>query len=554
MSRRTRALISMGALGMISCSALFAVPGVAVSGDERRDVRGDGGNNVHVTAPVKLSRPDDVYVRMFSGLPAFAPASDEMRERAKQLGAKGGLLDPSDLLTDPIQSILNPAVFSPNNPDNPNMTAGMTFIGQFLDHDITLDLKSPLLQPTDPRRTTNFRTAAFDLDSLYGDGPKDSPQLYDQRSVDIKFRVEVIPGSEAVSRKGAVRYDLPRDANNNAIIGDSRNDEHVILSQFHLAMLRFHNAVVDHLRAKPALAGASPERIFDMAQRLVRWHYQWIVLNEFLPVTIGQERVTDILRKGPRFYNVDDTVSSQRFRNTRRDIMIPIEFAVAAYRFGHSQVRPSYRLNFGSDSGAPFFAFIFDDSIDPNELDPNDLRGGKRAPRRFVDWQTFFNFGDGNFRPNKKIDTKLSTVLMQLPGSRGPAPGLPSDGVQSLASRNLMRHVNFGIPSGQAIARVLGVPALSPAQLADVQPFGMDRSTPLWYYILKEAEVMEGGLRLGPVGGQIVGEVFVGLLKADRTSYLATERDWKPVLPSATPGEFHITDLLTFAGVVPPLN
>jgi hypothetical protein len=126
--------------------------------------------------------------------------------------------------------------------------------------------------------------------------------------------------------------------------------------------------------------------------------------------------------------------------------------------------------------------------------------------------------------------------------------------VQSLASRNLMRHVNFGLPSGQAVARVLGTRALTPAQLSELQPYDMDRSTPLWFYILKEAQLLEDGLRLGPVGARIVGEVFIGLLKADRTSYLATERGWKPVLPSATAGEFHITDLLTFAGVVPPLN
>lgn len=222
---------------------------------------------------------------------------------------------------------------------------------------------------------------------------------------------------------------------------------------------------------------------------------------------------------------------------------------MAAYRFGHSQLGPSYRLNFGPDAGPPFFAFIFNDS-----LDPNDLRGGKRAPRRFVNWHTFFDFGDGNARPNKRLDSKLSSVLMLLPGSRGPAPGLPSDGVQSLASRNLVRHVNFGVPSGPAIARVMGVPVLTAAQLADLEPYGMDRRTPLWFYILREAEVMENGLRLGPVGSRIVGEVFIGLLKADKTSYLTVDRNWKPVLPSAEPGQFRITDLLTFAGVVPPLN
>jgi hypothetical protein len=487
---------------------------------------------------------------MFPGLPPFAPPTDRFRDLAKRLGEKGGLLDAKDVLTDPIQSILNPAVFSPNNPDSTGMTAGVTFFGQFIDHDLTLDLRSPLLERSDPRRTKNFRTAAFDLDSLYENGPQEFPELYDRSSGDIKFRVETIPGSEAVSRKGAIRYDVPRDANSNAIIGDSRNDEHVIISQFHMAMLRFHNAVVDYLRSKPELVGESAESMFQMAQRMVRWHYQWIVVHEFLPQIIGQERVDEILGRGPRFFNADDS----RFRNARGDPQIPIEFSVAAYRFGHSQVRPSYRLNFGPEGGSPFFAFVVDDSLDPNDPDPSDLRGGKRAPRRFVDWQTFFNFGDGNVRPNKKIDAKLSSVLMHLLGSRGPAPGMPADGVQSLASRNLMRHVNFGLPSGQAVARLLGAEVLTPEQLAELQPYDMDRSTPLWFYILKEAQLLEDGLRLGPVGGHIVGEVFIGLLNGDRTSYLSTERNWKPVLPSSVPGDFRITDLLTFAGVVPPLN
>jgi hypothetical protein len=310
-------------------------------------------------------------------------------------------------------------------------------------------------------------------------------------------------------------------------------------------MLLFHNKVVERLRADHA--NLSAERIFKMAQREVRWHYQWIILHEFLPLTIGQERVDDILHHGIRFYHFD-----------RENPLMPIEFSVAAYRFGHSQIRPSYRLNFGRpDMGhAPFFAFVFDDSLDPTpeNTDPADLRGFKRAPRRFVDWQTFFDFGDNNVRNNKLIDGKLSSVVMLLPGSRGPAPGLPADGVQSLASRNLMRHVNFGIPSGQTIARRMGLPVLTPTQLDMLKPFDMEKSTPLWFYILKEAELMEDGLKLGPVGGRIVGEVFIGLLKADETSYLSTRPHWTPTLPSATHDEFHMTDLLTFAGVVPPLN
>jgi hypothetical protein len=543
MRGRAICVVALGFVGLLS-----GIPDQARAAEDL-----SGRNNLHVSKPSRPRFPDDVYSRMFPGLPAYAPPTDDAREQAQKLGVKGGIIDAADNLTDPIQSIVNPAVFSPNNPDNPNMTAGVTFFGQFLDHDLTLALKAPLLEQTHPRRTTNFRTAEFDLDSVYGDGPDGSPELYDTSSSDIKFRIEAIPGSAQVSRNGAVRYDLPRDANNNAIIADSRNDENVLLSQFHLAMLKFHNAVVDRLRAEPSQAHRSAREIFGEARRQVQWHYQWIIVNEFLPLTIGQDRVDEILKNGPRFYRVHDRTHDSLFRSPRREPLIPVEFAVAAYRFGHSQIRPSYRLNFGPNGGAPFFAFIFDDSADPNDPDPNDLRGGKRAPRRFVDWQTFFKFDD-NVKPNKRIDSKLSTPLMLLPGSRGPAPGLPNDGVQSLASRNLMRHVNFGIPSGQVIARAMGVQVLTSAQLAELAPFGMDRNTPLWYYILKEAEVIENGLRMGPVGSRIVGEVFIGLLKADQNSYLVMNKNWKPTLPSAKSGDFEITDLLNFAGVVHPLN
>ncbi len=539
-------VVALGLAGLLSGTTEQAIAAEDLS--ER--------NNLHVTKPTHPRFPDDVFSRMFPGLPPFAPQTDESREQAKNLGVIGGILDAKDTLAEgPIRLITEPTL-SANNPNNPNMTAGVTFFGQFLDHDLTLALKAPLLENTKPRQTTNFRTAEFDLDSVYGNGPTGSPELYDPSSRDIKFKVEAILGSKAVSRLGAERFDLPRDANNNAIIADSRNDENLLISQFHLAMLKFHNAVVDRLREDPANATRSAQDLFKEAQQQVRWHYQWIVLNEFLPLTIGQNRVDEILRNGPRFYRVHDRTHDSIFRSPRREPLIPVEFAVAAYRFGHSQIRPSYRLNFGAATGGEFFAFVFDDSADSSSPDPNDMRGGKRAPRRFVDWQTFFKFdNDDNFKPNKKVDTKLSSPLFLLPGSRGIAvPGLPGDGIQSLASRNLMRHVNFGIPSGQAIARVMGVRVLTPAQLAELAPFGMDRSTPLWYYILKEAEVLEDGVRMGPVGSRIVGEVFIGLLKADKDSYLTVNKNWKPTLPSAESGDFKITDLLNFAGVVPPLQ
>jgi hypothetical protein len=508
-----------------------------------------GADTVDARFPREPRHADSVFMRMFPELPPFAAQTDAVRAAAARLGALDGPLDARDDLSDPVRSITEPARFSPRNADNPAMTAGMTFFGQFLDHDLTFDRRSPLTASADPARTRNFRTAAFDLDSVYGDGPERTPELYDTTDGDIKLRLDSIPGSGAVSRGGVQRYDLPRDLHGDAVVGDSRNDENLIVSQLHVALLRFHNAVVDRLRAQPEHGGDTPRQLFDQARRSVTWHYQWCIVHEFLPLTIGARRVERLLAEGNRYYRPE----------SRRDAgghpLLPIEFSVAAYRFGHSQIRPSYRLNFGPEGGAPFFAFLFDDALDPNRDDPADLRGGKRAARRFVDWQTFFDFGDGNVRPNKRIDTRLSTPVLALPGSLAPSPGLPSDGVQSLASRNLIRHVNFGLPSGQAVAARMGIAPLSAAELADLEPYGMAGSTPLWFYILREAERRERGLRLGPVGARIVGEVFLGLLRADRRSYLAADPGWKPDLPSAGgAGSFRIADLLRFAGVVVPLQ
>lgn len=509
--------------------------------------------------PARAKYPDNVFTRMYPDLPSFTGQTDNARKAVQQMGAMGGMFDARDNLSDPVRSILNPAVFSPNNPDNPNMSAGMTFLGQFLDHDITFDKKSLLNANAAPMATVNFRTAAFDLDSVYGDGPSGSPELYDTSSGRIKFILQPIPGSAAVSRRGAVRYDVPRDRQNNAIVADSRNDENVVISQMQVALLSFHNAVTEHLAAQPAYRGASAQRIFDDARRLVTWHYQWIILHEFLPKTIGQDRLDSIMRGGLLYYKPHDAANRFVSGGGQEMPRIPIEFAASVYRFGHSQVRPSYRANFGPTGGTPFFAFVFDDKENPASPDPDDLRGGKRAARRFVDWQTFFDFGDGNVRPNKRIDANLSTVLMHLPGARGPSPGLPADGLQSLPARTLTRHVNFGLPSGQAIATRMRMPVLAPSQLSELAPYALDSrttladSTPLFFYVLKEAEVMEHGLRLGPVGSRIVGEVFVGLLKEDARSYLRAAPNWRPTLPARRPGSFNMADLLQFAGVVPPL-
>jgi hypothetical protein len=494
----------------------------------------------HGHAELGESTPQSIFYdhgrfgRLFPALPPFAADTKLMRDALLVLGAKDGPMDATDDLSDPITLITDPAK-SVNNPDNPRITAGFTFLGQFIDHDMTFDPTSSLARRQDPEAIRNFRIPALDLDNLYGGGPVRSPYLYDS-TIDggrTTFLTEEIPGSGGVSVDNSPRFDLPRNSQNTALIGDPRNDENLVVSQLHLALLRFHNKVLDDVKAELG-AGHTVGEIFAEAQRLVRWHYHWLVIHEFLTKTVGKELVDDVLTKGPKYYT------------WRNDPYIPVEFSVAAYRFGHSQVRPSYRANFGTSSADPtqqFFALLFDPAAaDPD--DPDDMRGGRRAPRRFIDWQTFFDFGDGKVRQNKIIDTRLSSVLFDL-------MGMPQDEPTSLASRNLLRNLTMKVPSGQRVAKAMKQPVLAPADLDDLETFNLSTRTPLWFYVLREAHVMANGRRLGPVGGRIVAEVIIGLIKGDRTSYLRQDSDWIPTYGSN--GSFSIVDLLTAAGVVATL-
>ncbi len=481
--------------------------------------------DAHIPA-LQTTPRSDRFGRMFPTLPSFAPTTQPMFQRVtdalNDIGAFGHMLDAKDPIgRPPAELILDPTAFV-NNPDNPNQTAGITFLGQFLDHDMTFDATSPLGQPTPPEQAPNTRTPGLDLDSVYGRGPVSDPHLYNSADK-AKLKVE----------SGGIFEDLPRASDKTAIIADPRNDENVVISGLHAAFLLFHNRVVDRLRSQ----GVPADTVFSEARKLVRWHYQWIILKEYLPLIIGQDRVNSILNNGRRFYR---PASGQQF--------IPVEFQGAAFRFGHSQVRPSYRVNFTSINGGAFFAMVFDPAGE-GQADPVDMRGGARAPRRFIGWPTFFNFGDNNSRPNKRIDTKISTALFRLPLG-AIAGGSPPT---ALPQRNLLRHLTWTIPSGQAIAGAAGLPVLGASNFPELKGYGvgLDGSTPLWYYVLKEAELRESGLRLGSVGSLIVGEVFIGLLQLDPLSYLATNPGWLPTLPrrDGTTGDFRMVDLLTFAGV-----
>jgi len=436
------------------------------------------------------------FVRMFPNLPSFPRDTEKDREALLELGKKGGMMDQTT-----------------KNLDNPNIYAGFTFFGQFIDHDITFDPMSSFEKQNNPEAIENYRTPVLEMDHIYGRGPFADPHLYDISTGGTKLLVENI------SPENDSQYDdVPRNSQNTALVVDPRNDENMIICQLHLAFLKFHNEMVDYVMREGV---KHPFEAFEKAQRLVRWHYQWIILYEYLPLLVGKTLVKDILANGRKFY---------RWRNKP---YIPVEFSMAAFRLGHSQVRPFYQVN------NQFSAPIFNASQDLSHQDPDDLRGGKRAPRRYVEWGNFFNTGTGTPQLGKRIDTTLSSPLFELPFVQPP---------KSLAQRNLLRGLSFGLPCGQDVSEAMRIRPLDHRDLSDVSELGFHRKTPLWFYILREAEIHAEGKRLGPVGSRIVAEVLIGLLQGDENSFIRQNTNWKPILGKK--GKFGIVDLLKFAKVV----
>lgn len=438
--------------------------------------------------------------------------------------------------------------------NNPNIPAGFTYFGQFLDHDITLDLTSLGDKEKDPLGIENFRTPSVDLDCVYGLGPDGSPHLYARNpAAGNKHGPKLLIGKNITVGFGGVtgdfRNDLPRSPEGFALIGDHRNDENLLVAQTHLAFLKFHNAVCDMLSASTN----PPADIFKEARRIVTWHYQWIVLHDWVDRLTETGTVAKILHKGRKFY---------RFKKVP---YMPVEFSAAAYRLGHSMVREKYPHN--KVFTLADFQLLFDFSglsgSIIGDLAPNPPTGPipvSALPSNWIiDWRRFYELGASGgapvkMTPTRKIDPQLAPVLHSLPGGGG-----------NLAFRNLKRGVNLGLPSGQDVAEHVKIKnPLTPDEIASdsdgstdgqaAESQGLHTKTPLWYYILKEAKVRHNGLRLGPVGSIIVSEVFVGLVHGDQNSFLWREKNWKPTLPSATPGDFKMADMLRFVNDINPIG
>jgi Animal haem peroxidase len=476
------------------------------------------------------------FGRMFRALhPAFDPDDESLQPIFEELAAKmvNEFDPPKDGKDDEESGI--PALY--------------TYLGQFIDHDITFDPASSLQKANDPDALVDFRTPAFDLDNVYGRGPDDQPYMYQQAD----NRLFQIGKQKLSGGKDQNAFDLNRGENGRALIGDPRNDENTIVSQFQGLLLRFHNRFVQD----------NPDLSFADVQREVRFHYQFVVLNDFLPRIVHSDVLT-ALRTNGRFDQ-----DKLKFYRPKNAPFLPVEFSVAAYRLGHSMVRPGYRLNDNDQTLLPIFPT-------PAHSLPNGLTGFRPVDPTFgIDWGRFIDIdtrdydGDATIQKNRlqfayRIDTSLVNVLMQLPPVIAQNPS-------SLAARNLIRGWRMGLPSGQAVAHRMGVTPLQDSEIhlgpglesglpadtiANVAGGKFNGKCPLWTYILAEAmlhmqpvkipvvqDVTIQTPRLGPVGGRIVAEVFLGLMFGDAHSMLRQEPEWQP---KAGPG-FALKDFVNFA-------
>ena len=523
-----------------------------------------GGGVRGATLPRRSSQFEGAFGRMFRTL----PPADFSAEALRLLAGTGKLARPGaphrpDGITSPPEVDATDATLpaAPSETDkghdknrihdaeeNSGIDAGYTYFGQFIDHDITFDPASSLQKQNDPDGLVDFRTPRLDLDCLYGRGPDDQPYMYTGDGKRFLLGDKLFEGTTPSPAKDLPRHvwtEKVKDRHGNsvdkhfarALIGDKRNDENSIVSQLHSAMMQFHNRLIEDGVA----------HTFGEAQRLTRWHYQYAVVHDFLPTIVCDKVYKSVLPHVAKGVSIFDAPPALRFYQPEQDAYIPIEFAAAAYRFGHSMVRPIYRLNTQNNDwdrinhlkpqneeerglAGRFFIFA--------GVHNRGLNGFDAYPKdRAIDWSLFFAMngsGDKNVggtrraQPAYKIDPSMVNPLAFLPEFSDESshksltvaamqghPHHDADGkpqMQNLALRNLMRGLFMSLPSGQDVARAMGETPLRADEmfvgkatyadavasadgiskkpknplLASLHP-DFEHKAPLWYYVLAES-------------------------------------------------------------------
>jgi hypothetical protein len=366
------------------------------------------------------------------------------KSEGKHQGCFGRLLDPGkNVNRKDVEEGLIKLANSMDEGDNEDPAGdsdipdGYVFLGQFIDHDITFDTTSGLNKVFGKiEDIANIRTPIFDLDSLYGDGPEAIPFLYQRKPKDA-FLIGTPNNPD----------DLPRNIEGRALIPESRNDENGIISQLQLLWMKFHNAVLEGIENEDIEIFEPVQHKdvkFEKAKRAVQRHYQWIIRHDFLPRII----VKEVLEKA------EADIFSGNYQNDPiwgNAPIIPIEFAGAAYRFGHTLTRSHYHIN-SNRLDVDLFENFKDKRGEGKGLSVfNEVH-----PQNVVDWRYFFEVDD-SLPPQKarKIDTWMANEFFDLPFVPQPAR---DKGESSLAYRNLLRGVvSYSLPSGEAVAEAFGL-------------------------------------------------------------------------------------------------
>ena len=428
--------------------------------------------------------------------------------------------------------------------------AGFTYLGQFVDHDLTFDRTRVMLgENVSPAQLVQARSPSLDLDSLYGAGPTDPRSAKFYAADGIHLRMGKTAAAEGIAAKDG--FDLPRGAGTTAaarrraVIPDPRNDENLAVAQTHLAFIRFHNRVVDTLPAS-----VPPAQRFAQAREIVTKHYQWMLRTDYLPRICARRVVNSVFSGGRKAFEPGAGPTDVP--------TMPIEFSVAAFRLGHSMIRRAYNWNkiFDDGFGSLDLLFVF-------SAGSGDLGGGQRLPSTWIaDYRRLYDFGEAGlaglvvperkFNRAMRIDTTLVNPLSRLPGFAAAEA--------NLAFRNLTRARMVRLATGQQMVTFLkskGVTLtrLTKAQiragrngaeldgLTRQQRAALIRDTPLWFYLLREAELNRG--RLNGVGAQIVAETFHRAMEGSQAS-IVRDSAWRPTLgPDST--TFRMVDLLLFA-------
>jgi Animal haem peroxidase len=436
--------------------------------------------------------------------------------------------------------------------------AGFTYLGQFVDHDLTFDKTTVMLGThKSPAQLLQGRSPSLDLDSLYGAGPLDpeSEKFYKADKLHLKTGNTVAAGDPAMNG-----FDLPRGAGNSkkakrkAIIPDFRNDENLAVAQTHLAFIRFHNRIVDTLPSS-----VPPAQRFATARELAVKHYQWMIKTDYLPRICAAGAVNDVFNNGRKAFEVGAVPTEVP--------TMPIEFSVAAFRLGHAMIRRAYNWNIRFDDGAGTLDWLFTFSATGGDL----FGELKLASNWIADFRRLYDFKEANrndlavpaakFNRAMRIDTTLVDPLKNLPAGTFGGPNVPLDDPRAnLAFRNLTRAKMVRLATGQQMAKFLknkgvNLTALTKAQLRDgkngADLSGMTQAqrqavltdTPLWFYVLREAELNNGKLK--GVGARIVAETFHRAIEGSSAS-IVRDPAWRPTLGPDS-NTFRMVDLLLFA-------